>query len=575
MDLNFLRSRQSGSDQPLGSRYKIVEQLGSGGFGQTFRAQDLHLPGHPLCVVKQLKPQVEDAKGLQVARRLFDTEAKVLYQLGSYPQIPHLLAHFEENREFYLAQELIEGHSLEGEFKTAPWDIPKVIDFLADVLETLAFVHDNRVIHRDLKPSNLIRRQSDHRIVVIDFGAVKQAGTQPAGSGVSHTISIGTQGYMPNEQLIGQPQFSSDVYAVGIMGIQALTGQPPRQLMPNAQTGELEWHRYVPHSPLELITILDTMVRYDFRTRYPSAKEALRALQSLPQGLGQYVTGTGASATSSARRPAPPAQPTALTVPAMAPQPQPPNRAKTSMATEVVPPPSTTNTTNTTNTIKKIPAIIIGVAILGIGLLMGRACTSATSNTAEVPVASQSPTAPTEPAPVEAPVVEPPVTEAAPLEDLETPALDTSESPPIEEPVAIEASEPPGELDAEIVPDEAPTTESPEQPAAALTPATAQTVVTTFYAYLSSQAWDQAKAQTSGSVAQNFNPEFFQQFQQVSVENLRIKNQTSEGIEFEGQNTYVYSDGAIQREARTFTVQLIDGQPRIVDSSFVRVIQAR
>ena len=186
MDLNFRRAKNR-SDQPLGGRYKIIDKLGEGGFGQTFKAQDLHLPGHPLCVVKQLKPQIDDAQGLQVARRLFDTEARVLYELGSHPQIPHLLAHFEENKEFYLAQELIQGHSLADEFETAPWDVPKVVDFLKNVLETLAFVHEHQVIHRDLKPSNLIRRNIDHRIVLIDFGAVKQVGTQPATPGVTQS----------------------------------------------------------------------------------------------------------------------------------------------------------------------------------------------------------------------------------------------------------------------------------------------------------------------------------------------------------------------------------------------------
>jgi serine/threonine protein kinase len=66
-------------------------------------------------VVKQLKPQVSDAKSLQTARRLFDIEAKVLYQLGNHDQIPRLLAHFEDNQEFYLAQELIEGEPLTQE----------------------------------------------------------------------------------------------------------------------------------------------------------------------------------------------------------------------------------------------------------------------------------------------------------------------------------------------------------------------------------------------------------------------------------------------------------------------------
>jgi len=292
MALDFLRSIWPGTSQPLGGRYEIVEQLGAGGFGQTFRARDLHLPGHPLCVVKQLKPQVTSAQDLAVARRLFDTEAQVLYQLGSHPQIPRLLAHFEQNQEFYLAQELVVGHSLSDElFSTTAWNEPQVVAFLGDLLRILSFVHDHRVIHRDLKPSNLIRRHSDHRIVLIDFGAVKQASTQMSTSstGITHTVSIGTQGYMPGEQLSGTPHFSSDLYAVGMMGIQALTGQHPRLLTPDPRTGEIGWHHHEPQATSELVDILDRMVRYDYRARYSTAREAFEALDTLPESLRQEI----------------------------------------------------------------------------------------------------------------------------------------------------------------------------------------------------------------------------------------------------------------------------------------------
>lgn len=79
----------------------------------------------------------------------------------------------------------------------------------------------------------------------------------------------------------------------------------------------------------------------------------------------------------------------------------------------------------------------------------------------------------------------------------------------------------------------------------------------------------------AGSLAQQFDPGFFQQFQRVTVENLRITSQTADTIEFLGQNTYLYPDGSSQQEDRTFTVQLIDGQPRIIASDFVRVTKAR
>lgn len=272
-------------EKPLGGRYQIIHKLGAGGFGRTFLAEDLHLPGHPQCVVKQLKPQTSEPETLAMARRLFDTEAEVLYQLGHHDQIPRLLAHFEDNEEFYLAQEFIEGEPLTKEFaKGQPWTESQVIELLQDILQVLAFVHEQQVIHRDIKPPNLIRRQGDGKIVLIDFGAVKQVSSQvvnPETGETNLTISIGTKGYMPNEQLAGTPRFSSDVYAVGMLGIQALTGVHPKSMGEDPQTGEMVWREHAPHVSPEMAGILDKMVCYDFRDRYPTAADALTALQSL------------------------------------------------------------------------------------------------------------------------------------------------------------------------------------------------------------------------------------------------------------------------------------------------------
>jgi serine/threonine protein kinase len=289
MGLNPLRLfKLTIPQKPLGGRYKVISQLGSGGFGQTFLAADLHLPGQPQCVIKQLKPQISDSASLQTARRLFDTEARVLYELGNHDQIPRLLAHFEDDQEFYLAQELIDGNPLAQELELGqPWPQAKVIALLQDLLNVLSFVHRQQVIHRDIKPSNLIRRRHDGKIVLIDFGAVKEASTQVASpeTGITRTISIGTQGYMPNEQMGGNPKFSSDIYAVGMIGIQALTGIHPRFLESDPQTSEIMWRHKVKQVHSGLADILDRMVRYDFRTRYVTAVEALAALGALPDEL--------------------------------------------------------------------------------------------------------------------------------------------------------------------------------------------------------------------------------------------------------------------------------------------------
>lgn len=270
-------------DAILADRYHIIRHLGSGGFGQTYVAEDRQLPGNPLCVVKQLKPQARDRVSLDMARRFFNQEAEVLYRLGTHAQIPELLAHFEENQEFYLVQELIEGDNLSHQILPGKsLEETEVIILLQEILKILEFVHGERVIHRDVKPENLIRRQQDKRLFLIDFGAVKQITTQnvQANQQSSYTIMIGSVGYMPVEQLSGKPRFSSDIYAVGMIGIQAVTGIIPGQFDEDPETNELSWRDHARISPA-FGNVLETMVRYDFRERYQSATEALQALQTL------------------------------------------------------------------------------------------------------------------------------------------------------------------------------------------------------------------------------------------------------------------------------------------------------
>jgi serine/threonine-protein kinase len=123
------------------------------------------------------------------------------------------------------------------------WNESQVIQMLQDVLGVLQFVHSYSVIHRDIKPDNLIRRNQNDKLVLIDFGAVKQMRTQlaKADSKIAATVAIGTPGYMPAEQAQGKPRPNSDIYAVGMIAIQALRGMLPTQLSENPDTGELMW----------------------------------------------------------------------------------------------------------------------------------------------------------------------------------------------------------------------------------------------------------------------------------------------------------------------------------------------
>ncbi len=272
--------------QTLAGRYQITSHLGGGAFGQTYLAEDTQLPDKNQCVVKHLKPQASDPLTLQAARRLFETEAQVLNRLGNHDQIPRLLAHFEENQEFYLVQDFIEGESL-SQILTPGKRLSEaeVINLLQEILEILEFVHHEGVIHRDIKPSNLIRRKQDGKLVLIDFGAVKQISTQVvnAQGQANFTIAVGTEGYMPSEQAKGKPRLASDIYAVGIMGIQSLTGISPRELPEDSQTGEIIWRDRLRISP-RLGKVLDTMVRSHFSRRYQNGSEALQAVKALKSG---------------------------------------------------------------------------------------------------------------------------------------------------------------------------------------------------------------------------------------------------------------------------------------------------
>ena len=265
----------------LRNHYKIINRLGSGAFGETYLAADIDLPNHPKCVVKHLKPN-SDPVVLQTVRRLFDSEAKVLYRLGNdSDQIPRLFAHFEEQGEFYLVQEFVDGEDLSKEIspgkKLSETEVTKL---LQEILEVLAVVHKKNIIHRDIKPANLMRRRQDRKIVLIDFGAVKEINTVMVNTQGQTSVSVivGTNGYMPSEQTAGQPKLSSDVYAVGMLGIYALTGRQPHELPKDPTDGEVIWRNYANVSD-KLAGVLNKMVSYHFRDRYFSAEVALQALQ--------------------------------------------------------------------------------------------------------------------------------------------------------------------------------------------------------------------------------------------------------------------------------------------------------
>ena len=283
---NLKTCQSCGASLLLQKRYRIQQELGRGGFGATFLAVDESLPGHPSCVIKQLQPAASSPHMLKMARDLFKREAKTLGRVGDHPQVPRLLNYFEDRQEFYLVQEYISGSTLQQEVKrSGPFSEAGVKQFLSEILPMIEYIHSQEVIHRDIKPANLIRREQDKKLVLIDFGAVKdEIHPQRAAASEQTALTqyaIGTPGYAPPEQMAMRPIFASDVYALGVTCLYLLTGRSPKDMDYDPATGELMWHEYV-HISHHFSDVLKRMLEVSPRYRYQSAADVLRALDLVP-----------------------------------------------------------------------------------------------------------------------------------------------------------------------------------------------------------------------------------------------------------------------------------------------------
>jgi serine/threonine protein kinase len=286
-------------------RYRVLRALGQGGFGVTYLAQDINLPSHPYCVIKQLSPRTQNNLALERAKVRFRREAKVLANLGSHSQIPCLLDYFTIQGEFYLVQEYIQGQTIAQEVrKQGRQTEAQVKYFLQEMIPVLQFIHRNRIIHRDIKPPNIIRSEFDRRLVLIDFGAVREFLTDLEDAHAHQApVSqfVGTPGFAPPEQLALRPCYSSDIYALGMTCLFMLTTRTPSEFEGDPKTGQVRWRHTVTVSD-HFATVLDKMLRPDPTDRYESIDHLVRDLALEPHldSLVQCL-----STTRSAAPPAP------------------------------------------------------------------------------------------------------------------------------------------------------------------------------------------------------------------------------------------------------------------------------
>ncbi|MEG4320259.1 MULTISPECIES: protein kinase [unclassified Microcoleus] len=264
--------------QTIFGHYEITEHLKDTNYCHIYFAKDREKLKKDLRVVKRLKQPPSPPLTFQQAQDGLKAEAQILDDL-KHDQIPQLFTIGEDNSEFYLVQDYIEGHDLSQEFKPSQrLSEGEVIRLLLEILALVKFVHEKNIIHCDINPSNLIRRTSDSKLVLIDFGSAKQVGN--LGSNSSNQVQPSIPGYAPTEQKNGHPEFNSDIYAVGMIGMQALTGLSAGDIPKDPNMSVVMWPSGTKTSA-KLKAIIEKMVHPSFRERYESADKVLQALTKL------------------------------------------------------------------------------------------------------------------------------------------------------------------------------------------------------------------------------------------------------------------------------------------------------
>jgi serine/threonine protein kinase len=283
------------------NRYRIIRQLGQGGFGRTYLAEDNH-KSQQTCVLKEFAPQVQAQQDLDKAKELFEREANVLKTL-QHPQIPRFHASLQvqigSKDFFFLVQDYIDGINYDQlleqrQSQGTAFSEGEIITLLEQILPVLSYIHSGDVVHRDISPDNLIWRRSDHMPMLIDFGGVKQL---PAAQGFwlthlgGNNTLLGKKGYAPEEQLRqGKVFFNSDLYSLAVTVLVLLTGKEPQKLYDSYQ-GIWYWGKEIRVSS-NFESVLKKMLAYKPSDRYERADQILQDLSSNTTATPQntYVT---------------------------------------------------------------------------------------------------------------------------------------------------------------------------------------------------------------------------------------------------------------------------------------------
>lgn len=267
------------SKELLNSRYQITQILSDGSFGKCFLAKDLKVSTSNSVIIHAFNLPINNSKLLILVRDFLTSEMNFLKVISRQDDIATCLDYFEENDVFYWVQDHVAGKSLANELDSAQ-SMGYVLQLTHSLLSNIHPFHQGQMVHCACHPLSFIRRQSDNRIILVDYGLLSRMFVKLRSHSLAYRQAILKQRrYQAAEQRVGDPQLNSDIYSIGMIVLQSLTGQSPEWLV--TAIGQRKLTDLVNADP-KIVKLFERMVSPNQHLRFTSASEALDAI---PLGL--------------------------------------------------------------------------------------------------------------------------------------------------------------------------------------------------------------------------------------------------------------------------------------------------